>query len=450
MTEGHFRRVLGRRDALALAFGAIIGWSWVLLTGQWVALGGSLGAMLAFTIGGVAMIFIGLTYAELVSAMPEAGGEHVYSHRALGAGGSFVCTWALILAYVTVVAFEAVALATALDYLLPDIRRAPLWTVAGEPVYLGWVVAGIGAAVLITGINVVGIRPAAVLQSVVTTVILVAGLMFVTGTLSGGSVANLEPWFVAGVAGVMQVLIMVPTMFVGFDVIPQAAEEIRLPHRAIGSVVILSVLLALGWYLLMILGVALIVPGAGRDGLTLATADANALAWGGRWAGNLMVLGGIAGILTSWNAFLVGASRVVYAMARDGLLPGWLGALHPRFGTPHRAVLLVGSTACISPLFGRRVLVWLIDAGSFALVIAFGFVAWSFLVLRRREPGMPRPFRAGRGNGVGYAALLMSALMLLIYLPGSPSALVWPYEWVICLAWAALGALLYRAAPGRG
>ncbi len=450
MTEGHFRRVLGRRDALALAFGAIIGWSWVLLTGQWVALGGSLGAMLAFTIGGIAMIFIGLTYAELVSAMPEAGGEHVYSHRALGAGGSFVCTWALILAYVTVVAFEAVALATALDYLLPDIRLAALWTVAGEPVYLGWVLAGIGTAVLITGVNVVGIRPAAVLQSVVTSVILVAGVMFVTGTLSAGSVANLEPWFVAGAAGMMQVLIMVPTMFVGFDVIPQAAEEIRLPQRAIGSLVVVAVALALGWYLLMILGVALVVPGEGRDGLRLATADANALAWGGQWAGNLMVLGGIAGILTSWNAFLVGASRVVYAMARDELLPGWLGALHPRFGTPHRAVLLVGITACISPLFGRRVLVWLIDAGSFALVIAFGFVAWSFLVLRRREPGMPRPFRAGRGNAVGYAALLMSALMLLIYLPGSPSALVWPYEWVICLAWAALGAVLYRAAPGRG
>ncbi len=450
MTEGHFRRVLGRRDALALAFGAIIGWSWVLLTGQWVALGGSLGAMLAFTIGGIAMIFIGLTYAELVSAMPEAGGEHVYSHRALGAGGSFVCTWALILAYVTVVAFEAVALATALDYLLPDIRLAALWTVAGEPVYLGWVLAGIGTAVLITGVNVVGIRPAAVLQSVVTSVILVAGVMFVTGTLSAGSVANLEPWFVAGAAGMMQVLIMVPTMFVGFDVIPQAAEEIRLPQRAIGSLVVVAVALALGWYLLMILGVALVVPGEGRDGLRLATADANALAWGGQWAGNLMVLGGIAGILTSWNAFLVGASRVVYAMARDELLPGWLGALHPRFGTPHRAVLLVGITACISPLFGRRVLVWLIDAGSFALVIAFGFVAWSFLVLRRREPGMLRPFRAGRGNAVGYAALLMSALMLLIYLPGSPSALVWPYEWVICLAWAALGAVLYRAAPGRG
>jgi amino acid transporter len=113
--EGHFIRVLGRRDALALAFGAIIGWSWVLLTGQWIMTAGSGGALLAFVIGGLAMLFIGLTYAELASAMPRAGGEHVYSFRALGFGAAFVCTWALILAYVTVVAFEAVALATALE-----------------------------------------------------------------------------------------------------------------------------------------------------------------------------------------------------------------------------------------------------------------------------------------------------------------------------------------------
>jgi amino acid transporter len=98
LKEGHFIRVLGRRDVLALAFGAIIGWSWVLLTGEWVQTAGSLGAITAFTIGGVAMVFIGLTYAELASAMPEVGGERVYSYRALGAGASFVCTWSLIIA----------------------------------------------------------------------------------------------------------------------------------------------------------------------------------------------------------------------------------------------------------------------------------------------------------------------------------------------------------------
>jgi amino acid transporter len=440
LKEGHFIRVLGRRDVLALAFGAIIGWSWVLLTGEWVQTAGSLGALTAFTIGGVAMLFIGLTYAELASAMPEVGGEHVYSHRALGAGASFVCTWSLILAYVTVVAFESVALSTGLAYLIPDFSSGRLWKVAGEDVYLSWIAVSVPTAVVMTGVNVLGIKPAAVVQAIVTGIILLSGILFVTGSFPAGDTANLEPLFRDGMTGTLSVLIMVPMMFIGFDVIPQAAEEIDLPRKLIGVLLVVSVLMALVWYVLMILGVALTFSATELDQVELATATANASVWGGRWAGSLMVIGGIAGIMTSWNAFLVGASRAVYALARSGMLPGWLGHLHPRFNTPYMAILLIGSFSCISPLFGRQILIWLIDAGGLAVIIAYGMVAASFLVLRRREPEMPRPFRAAKGNVIGVTALVLSILLLLVYLPGSPAALAWPYEWLICLGWAALGA----------
>jgi len=239
------------------------------------------------------------------------------------------------------------------------------------------------------------------------------------------------------------VLIMVPMMFIGFDVIPQAAEEINPPFRAIGAVVIVSVVLALVWYLTMITGVAVMFPVNELPDRFMATADANAAAWGGGWAGNVMVLGGIAGILTSWNAFIVGASRAVYAMARSGMLPDWLGHLHPKYNTPHRAVILIGGTALISPLFGRQVLIWLIDAGGFAVIIAFALVALSFLALRRNDPALARPFRAGRGNFVGVAALVLSVALFFLYFPGSPAALVWPYEWLIVLLWALIGAVFY-------
>jgi amino acid transporter len=434
---------LGRRDVLALAFGAIIGWSWVLLTGQWVQTAGAIGAIGAFVAGGVAMIFISLTYAELASAMPFAGGEHVYSYRALGRGASFICTWALILAYVTVVAFEAVALSSGLEYLLPDFSKGRLWSVAGEDVYLSWVAVSIAAALLMTTVNVLGVKPTAVVQGVVTTIIFLTGVLFVSGTFPAGQTANLDPPFVDGINGTLSVLIMVPMMFIGFDVIPQAAEEIHLPFRTIGLLLITSVLMALVWYVLMILGVALTFPAAELGNLTMATADAGAKSWGGRWAGKLMVIGGIAGIMTSWNAFLVGGSRAVYAMAKDGLLPSWLSDIHPRFHTPWKAVLLIGGFSLISPLFGRQILIWLIDAGGFAVIIAYGMVAVSFLVLRWREPGLDRPFRAPGGIFTGIGALVLSCLLLLVYLPGSPAALIWPWEWGICLGWALLGAWLY-------
>jgi APA family basic amino acid/polyamine antiporter len=443
MKAGHFIRVLGRGDVLALAFGAIIGWSWVLLTGQWVQTAGALGAIGAFVVGGVAMIFISLTYAELASAMPLAGGEHVYSQRALGRGASFVCTWALILAYVTVVAFEAVALSSGLAYLIPDFSKGRLWSIAGEDVYLSWVSVSLLAAVLMTTLNVIGVKPAAVVQSIVTAIIFSTGVFFVTGTFPAGDLSNLEPLFVDGMNGTLAVLIMVPMMFIGFDVIPQAAEEIRLPFRTIGMLLMLSVLMALAWYVLMILGVALTFPASEIEAQSMATADAGTRAWGGRWAGQIMVIGGIGGILTSWNAFLVGGSRAVYAMAKDGLLPVWLSDLHPRFHTPWKAVLLIGGFSLVSPLFGRQILVWLIDAGGFAVIIAYGMVAVSFLVLRRREPDLERPFRAPWGIFTGSGALILSILLLLVYLPGSPAALVWPWEWGICLGWAVLGAWLY-------
>ena len=104
---------------MALAFGAMVGWSWVALTGVWIAGAGAVGAMLAFLAGGGVLIFVGLTYAELAAAMPQVGGEHVYSGRALGRTASFICTWAILLGYTSVVAFEAVALPTVLEYLLP-------------------------------------------------------------------------------------------------------------------------------------------------------------------------------------------------------------------------------------------------------------------------------------------------------------------------------------------
>ena len=224
MKEGHFIRVLTRRDVLLVSFGAMIGWSWVMMSGEWVGRAGSLGAMIAFAIGGIAVVLISLTYAELASAMPKAGGEHVYSHRALGFAGSFFCTWALILAYISVTSFEAVALPTVLTYMFPDFPQGYLWTIAGWDVTATWVAAGVLGSVMMSWINIVGIKPAAVFQAIITLFIMAVGVMFFTGSGVAGDLSNMDPLFVGGAVGVMGVLIMVPTMFVGFDIIPQSAE----------------------------------------------------------------------------------------------------------------------------------------------------------------------------------------------------------------------------------
>lgn len=436
-------RVLSRKDVLVLAFGAMIGWGWVVLAGTWVQSAGSLGAMLAFLIGGLMVVLVGLTYAELTSAMPKVGGEHVFTFRAMGAGPSFIATWAIILGYVSVVAFEAVALPTVVEYLFPTYKQGYLWTVAEYDVYLTWVLVGIGGSVLVTIVNYFGIKPVAFAQAVVTALIGIVGLLFMTGSVVNGSSQLMEPLFVGGWTGIFAVLVMTPFMFVGFDVIPQAAEEINVPYKSIGKILIFSVILAVVWYVLIIFGVARTLTPEAMAASTLVTADAMATMFNGEWAGTLLVIAGIGGIMTSWNAFYVGGSRAIYAMAKAKMLPEFLAYLHPKYKTPTNAILLIGVLSVIAPLFGRRMLVWLVDAGGLAIVVAFLMVAISFVILRKKEPEMERPFKVSGGSTVGYLAIALSIFFIVLYLPGMPAALLWPYEWAMVLGWVILGAVFY-------
>ena len=441
--ETHFLRVLGRKEVLALAFGAMIGWSWVVLSGTWIYSAGTVGAILAFLFGGLVMLVIGLTYAELASALPFAGGEHVYSHRALGTGASFICTWAIILGYVSVATFEAVALPTVLDSLIPGLDKVFLWQVAGWNVYLTWVLTGVTGTVVITILNIRGVRMAAIVQSAVVLVILIAGILFVSGALLAGDAINMQPLIKEGVSGITLVLVMVPFLFVGFDTIPQAAEEIDLPFKDIGSVLMVSVLMAIAWYSLIVLGVGLVLDQAalGSAG-DVVTAEAGARIYG-EFGSTILLLAGLAGIITSWNAFIIGGSRAIYALAQSGLLPSFLGTLHPQYRTPRNAILLIGALSAIGPFFGRPVLEWLVNAGGLGIVVAYAMVALSFLVLRRKEPNLDRPYKVPFGYIVGSTALILSIGLGILYLPGSPSALLWPEEWAILIGWSVLGFLLY-------
>ncbi|MCW4150428.1 MULTISPECIES: APC family permease [Halomonadaceae] len=439
-------RVLARGDVLALAFGAMIGWGWIVLTGTAIQSAGSVGAILAFIVGGLAIVLVGLTYAELASAMPKVGGEHVYSYRALGHWPSFFCTWAIILGYLSVVAFEAVALPTVVEHLAPNYAVGHLWTIAGWEVKATWVAVGVGGSIAMMIINYFGVSTAALLQKIVTGVILLVGVMFVTGSLFEGNTANMMPLFSQSegsvMAGVIAVIVMVPFLFVGFDVIPQAAEEINLPYKAIGKVLMVSVILAVVWYSLIILATSLALDSDAIAASSLSVPDAMERLFNASWAGNLMVIAGIAGIITSWNAFYIGGSRAIYALANAGMLPATFAKLHPRYRTPTNAIFLMGFLSCLAPLFGRPALVWIVNAGGLGIVLAYLFVAVSFMVLRVREPDMPRPFKVSNGKLCGTLAIILSFGMACLYLPGSPAALG-VAEWTILAVWALLGIGFY-------
>lgn len=445
-TERGLVKALTQRDLLVLAFGAMIGWGWIILSGEWINEGGPIGAISAFVIGGVLVIFVAVIYGELVSAMPFVGGEHVYSHRALGSLGSFICTWAIAFGYVSVVAFEAVALPSALAYIVPGFNAVELWSVAGEPVYATWILVGMLGAAAMTYVNYIGIRPAAQFQAIVTVVIALAGVVLVIGAVIGGQPSP-DPPVVAGTAGIFGVVLATPFMFVGFDVIPQAAEESDIPQKSLGTLIVVAVLMATLFYIAVIWGSSRALSGAALVESPLPAAAAMETLFGSVTIGQLMAIAGIAGILTSWNAFIIGGSRAIFAMAESEMLPAFLAETHPEYNTPHNAILLIGFSSILAPLFGEQMLGWIVDAGGLGIVVAWLLVCVSFLVLRHREPEMERPFRVPAGYATGAFALALSAFFVFLYLPGGPSALIWPYEWLIVLLWVLLGVFLFALSP---
>jgi len=234
--KSKFDKVMGAWDILVIAFGAMIGWGWVINSGDWITTAGFAGSIIAMLIGGLMVFFVGLTYAELTSAMPQCGGEHVFSYRAMGPTGSFVCTWMIILGYVATSAFEATALPTVITYLFPDFNQVYLYSIAGKDIYLTTIVLGVGVAILITVINIKGAKTAAILQTVLTAIIAIAGILLVVGSAINGDMGNITGQMWESGAGntlgsVFKAACMTPFLFIGFDVIPQAAEEINVPYK---------------------------------------------------------------------------------------------------------------------------------------------------------------------------------------------------------------------------
>lgn len=449
--SSNFERVLGAWDILVIAFGAMIGWGWVVSTGTWIEQGGVLGAALGFVIGGIMIFFIGLTYAELTSAMPQCGGEHVFSHRAMGPIGSFICTWAIVLGYAGVVCFEACALPTIIAYIFPDFLQGYLYNVAGFSIYASWLAVAIIMSILMTYVNIRGVKAAAKLQTLLTAIIGAAGVLLIVVSAINGDTSTLAPQAFVGddtpatVKAVFSVAVMTPFYFIGFDVIPQAAEEINVPLKRIGKILILSVICAVLFYALVIIAVGLVLSNseiiAAEGGNGLVSADAMAKALNSAVMTKVIIVGGMCGIITSWNSFLMGGSRALYSMAESYMVPRFFAKLHPKYKTPVNALYLIGALSIIAPFAGRKMLVWVCDAGNFGCVLAYLMVAVSFIILRRKEPDMPRPFRVSHYKIVGGIAVLMSAFMLALYIiPGSGSTLAWQ-EWTMAGGWTVLGVI---------
>lgn len=178
---------------------------------------------------------------------------------------------------------------------------------------------------------------------------------------------------------------------------------------------------------------------ASQAGSGMVTADAMAKAFNSSIMSKVLIVGGMCGIVTSWNSFLIGGSRAMYSMAESYMIPRFFVKLHKKYKTPVNALYLIGALSVLAPFCGRKMLVWIVDAGNFGCCLAYCMVAISFIILRKKEPDMARPYKVKHYKIVGVIAVLMSGLMVAMYvIPNSGCTLVWQE---VCMAggWCLLG-----------
>jgi APA family basic amino acid/polyamine antiporter len=389
----------------------IIGAGIFVIAGVGVKIAGP-GIILSFVVAGAACTLAALCYAELASMIPQAGSAYSYAYAIFGELAAWIIGWDLILEY----GMGAAAVAAGWSFYLQDLLKAygldlPVWasgppfTAPGRIINLPAALVVLGFAVLLvlrTRLNALVARGIVALKLSVIAFILALGVFFVRPP-------NWVPLAPYGGGSIIQAAALVFFAFLGFDVVAITAEESRNPARDVPFGIIGSLALCSLIYLAAALVLVGMVPYGQVDPHSPFSTVFRQV--GLPWAGDVVALGALVGITSVLYMLLLAQPRVLFAMARDGLLPAGMAALHPRFQTPHRLTLLCGGVvALVASLTPIEKLAYLCNIGT---LFAFFLVCLAVLVLRLTHPTLPRPFRIYGGKLVAAAGALVSLGLML-------------------------------------
>ena len=436
----------------ALALGCIIGFGCFVLPGDFLHTAGPLGASLGVLLGGAAMLVIARSYAVMVRAFPVAGAEFAYAYHAGGRYHAYVCGWFLTLGYLSIVPLNATALGVLGKFIAPQLfARGFLYTVANVEVFAGEIVLASAAIVVIGWLQMRGVRNVGTLQVALTTLLVGTVLVVGLGTPVSGvaSSANLEPYFApdrSPLAGVLAMLAIAPWLYVGFDTLPQAAEEFAFSPRLGLRLMVVSIGAGAVMYAVVILATASVMPWPELVASAPQWATGNTVrASLGTGGVACLALAVTMAVFTGINGFFMASSRLLFGMGRAKLLPAWFAWIHPTHQTPTKAILFTGIVSLAAPWFGREVIVWVVDMA--ALGTAFGYLytcVAAAIVARTGEHG------TGRGDH-RYAllgAVLSVGFIVLLCAPGMPAFMALP-SWVALAAWVGLGLAFVASRAGH-
>src|SRR5215470_16761827 len=219
-------RKLKLRHYFALAFGTMIGTGWLVLLDDWLGRGGPLGAMLGYAIGGVLLLPVGYVYGQWVLRLPDAAGEAAYTAEVFPPIVSYFTGWIMLLAYLIVCPWEAVAVGKVAAYVFPSLNSLPLYAIDKQPVFLPRLLLGVVLTVFLATLNYRGIRLSATFQQWTTSAVLAIFVLLLGFSGVRGSASNIHPLFSATpFVSMLLTIQIVPYFLTGFESVPKVAEE---------------------------------------------------------------------------------------------------------------------------------------------------------------------------------------------------------------------------------
>ncbi|MBP2338750.1 APA family basic amino acid/polyamine antiporter [Saccharothrix coeruleofusca] len=420
-------RRMGLLSLTSLSIGATLGTGIFVVLGQAAPVAGPAVAV-SFAVAALAALFSALSYAELAGAVPVSGSAYSYTYATLGELVAWVCGWCLLLEYGVSVAAVAVGWSGYLNAFLDATLGVQL------PAALSGEVVNLPAAVVVllaTAVLLGGVRESAAVTTAATLLKVGVLVFFVVVAVFGFRAENLAPFAPAGVAGITGAASLVFFSFIGFDAASTAGEEARNPQRDLPRAIVISLAVVTAVYVLVALTAVAAVGVGPLEGSDASLATVLAQVTGRGWPSTVLAAGAVVAIASVVLTVLYGQTRVLVAMARDGLVPKLFARLGSRRVPTANTLLVGGAVAVLAALVP---LGQLAEATSIGTLVAFGLVNIGVVVLRRTRPDLPRGFRTPLVPlvpllGLGMCVLLVAGLA--------------PATWIAFGVWTVAGLVVY-------
>ena len=417
MSESELERNLGFWEAMTLGGGTMIGAGIFILPGI-AAEGAGPASSVSFAIAGSVALLAAVSLSELATGMPIAGGSYHYVNRGLGGLFGSVVGWGMWTGLMFASAFYMIGFGRYIVEPVPFLDGRVLVVVFG--------LLGLG---VILGINVYGTEESGNAQNLMIGAELAVVLVYTFVGLVFIEAANLAEFAPTGATGVVATTGTVFVTFLGFEIIATVAGEIEDPGRLIPLTMVLSVVSVTLLYVVIMLVSTGVVPYQQLGDSLVPVSDVAAVYLGTAGVVAVVVAAAVAAISSS-NSSVLAASRVVFAMGRDGLMSRWLDATHDRFNTPHRAILVTGGVTGLLVALGLEVasiVALLAEVASFSFLVSYALVHVALVVFRTVDPPTYDPdfevpdrlYPALPATGVLAALVVISQMSTVVLVVGT-------------------------------